>query len=659
MLHGGMHMQKQTQVEISPSQSQNNQPQNLPYQAADLILYYLEQIGVEYVFGIPGGGIEPLYNALARSQRRDGPRSVVARHETGAAFMADGYARETGKLGVCCATTGPGATNMLTGVASAYLDHTPLLAITAQTSIKNFGRGAVQESSCTGINTVAIYQHCTVYNSLVSHIDQLERKLLAAFTAALQPPYGPAHLSIPIDILRDTISISPNINLSSLITPSNAVDEKEVEYLHHTLCKARNTVFVLGAGAKRAAPNILELASLIDAQVVTLPDGKGLVSAYHPQYRGIYGLAGHASARSVLHDKATDTVLAVGTQLDEQATNGWESTALLGKKMVYIDSTPLYFARSPIARQHFSGNISEMFSHLLKRFHRIQGRAKNNDTCLQSQPQVQAQHQSVLVPFDRRSQRQRRNPTAKIAAGISYLHLKERRYAADRRVNAANPPAIRRFTLKDEDKYLSQAGPIKPQRLMYDLARLFPPETRYFADIGNSFLWAIHYLHPFVPSHMHLNPEPVRLGMGLASMGWAIGAAVGTAMAVRNTPVVCISGDGSMLMSGQEITTAVLEKLPVIFVVLNDAALGTVKHGQKMAKAEPIGYELPRIDFVAYAQAMGATGYKIASPQDLMDMDIASLCTQAGPTVLDVHIDPDELPPLEQRIKMLEAERNP
>lgn len=115
--------------------------ESLPMDAADLLVAYLEQIGVEYVFGVPGGAIEPLYNALARSARRGGPRSVVARHETGAAFMADGYARETGKIGVCCATSGPGATNLITGVACAYENEIPMLVITAQPSLLLMGRG--------------------------------------------------------------------------------------------------------------------------------------------------------------------------------------------------------------------------------------------------------------------------------------------------------------------------------------------------------------------------------------------------------------------------------------------------------------------------------------------------------------------------------------
>ncbi|NQZ10899.1 MAG: thiamine pyrophosphate-binding protein, partial [Algicola sp.] len=139
------------------------------YTSADLIVEYLEHLGVEYIFGIPGGAIEPLYNALAKSGRKGGPKAVISRHEAGAAFMADGYAIETGKLGVVCATTGPGTTNLITGVASALADNVPLLVITAQTALPKFGKDAFQDSSCAAIDTVAMFRHCTRFSTLVSH----------------------------------------------------------------------------------------------------------------------------------------------------------------------------------------------------------------------------------------------------------------------------------------------------------------------------------------------------------------------------------------------------------------------------------------------------------------------------------------------------------
>ena len=635
----------------------NNDPNahERPPRAADLILHYLEQLNIQYLFGIPGGGIEPLYDALARSQRRGGLRAVVARHESGAAFMADGYARETGKLGVCCATTGPGATNMITGVASAYLDRIPLLAITGQTALRTFGRGAMQESSCTGVNTVAMYQQCTLYSSLVSHVDQLETKLINAITIALQPPRGPVHLSIPIDILREPIDIDHGNNIASLFQSSLAVDEAAVEQLHRGLEYARNAVFVLGAGAGEAVGNILELALLINAQIVTTPHAKGLVSSYHPRYRGVYGLAGHATAHGLLKDPAVDIVLAIGTDLDELATNGWDPTALLSKKSIFIDSTPLTFARSPKARQHISGNIHGIFERLLARFY---VERKNDEEVLWQFSEHNRPKHFPVIPFNRRVTDRRRDGRPKPASNgtITPLHNKERRRDEDRRNEQPMPPVARRFVLLDEDKYVSDAVPIKPQRLMYDLSRLFPPTTRFLADIGNSLLWVIHYLHPL--NRRIMGPRPhtsgtVRVGMGFMSMGWGVGAAVGTAMAAPDNPVVCITGDGALLMSGQELNTAVQEKLPIVFVVLNDSAFGMVKHGQQLAGAEQVAIELSPVDFVAYAHSMGAQAQRIDSPDDMAALDIAAICRREGPTVLDVHIDTNEPPPLKQRIEML------
>lgn len=198
----------------------------------DLLVAYLNQLGIEYVFGVPGGAIEPLYNALARSERQGGVRAVVARHETGAAFMADGYARNTGKLGVCCSTTGPGATNMITGVASAYENNVPMLVITAQTAISTFGKGAIQDSSCTGINTVGLYQHCTRYNTLISHPAQFEHKLSAAIMSAMGSPAGPAHISVPRDVMAlQALVNGPSYSLDVLLNQPTLIDDNAVASL--------------------------------------------------------------------------------------------------------------------------------------------------------------------------------------------------------------------------------------------------------------------------------------------------------------------------------------------------------------------------------------------------------------------------------------------
>lgn len=617
-------------------------PSTFP-EAADLIVHYIEQTGSRYIFGVPGGAIEPLYNALARSERRGGVASVVARHESGAAFMADGYARETGLLGVCCTTTGPGATNIITGVASAYQDDIPLLVITAQTPLDTFGRGAVQESSCTGIDTVSMMDYCTHYNSLVTDVRQLERKLVSAIATAIQAR-GPAHLSIPLDILRTPISFAGGVaGLASLTQTRKLVDPAEISALARRLRKARHPILIVGEGCAAAMGPIRELAERIGALLITTPQGKGLVDPYHPNYRGVCGLAGQEGARKLLRNPAVDLVIVIGSALDEQAAQGWLENDNLKSRLAHIDELPRHFTRSLEAEWHILGNIEAVFTCLLAQFDGEIAPAAWDARDLT------APHYPNVIDFERRLADRRRNNEAS-GNGL------ERR-GTDRRRNTGPSPLKRHFGLSDEAKYLGSTTPIRPQRLMYDLARLFPADTCYLADIGNSFLWGIHYLHPHLPQagRAGRTDSYFRTSMGFASMGWAIGAAVGTALGNPERPVVCLVGDGSYLMSGQEITAAIQHELCVIFIILNDSALGTVKHGQRLAKAERIGYELPPVDYAALANALGVDAYSVRSPEDLQTLDIRRLCRRRAPVLIDIHVDGEETPPLAERMNMLAA----
>jgi acetolactate synthase-1/2/3 large subunit len=205
---------------------------------------------------------------------------------------------------------------------------------------------------------------------------------------------------------------------------------------------------------------------------------------------------------------------------------------------------------------------------------------------------------------------------------------------------------------------------------MCELGKLLPPGTRFLADTGNSTAWSVHYLYPAVdrrigerrldgatrkvfPGRRRSDGGWLRVTMNFAPMGWAIGGAVGTAIGNPSQPVVCITGDGSLLMNGQEISVAVAEQLCVIFVVLNDESLGMVKHGQRLAGAEQVGCLLPPTDFAALARSMGATGHTIRSPQDLLDLDMDAIVARKGPTLLDVLIDPEEVPPMSVRMRVL------
>lgn len=568
------------------------------FENGDLILSYLERLGVEYIFGVPGGSIEPLFNALARSERRGGIRPIIARHETGAAFMAEGYARETGKLGVCCSTSGPGATNMLTGVASAYTDGIPLLVITAQTSLEKFGLGSFQETSCTGINTVEMFARCTRYNTLVSHSAQLEQKLLQAISHTLSNQPGPAHLSVPLDVMRQPVAKSSlEGNLRAFINHDVAPSQEALQLIIKDLSAVSKVTVVLGEGAAGAIEELLALVEVRGWQLVTTPRGKGLVNGDHPAHRGVFGFAGHRSAMEALKPENAERVLVIGTALDEVSTCGWDPTTILSDRMIHLSDNPEHLSRSTVARLVVLGS-----------------------------PRL------MLKPF------------AKMLAN-----------APSRKQNLAaqkDAPPSQHVAIDNPEKCEVSKGVIKPQTLMTHMNRVCPPESRVLMDTGNSFLWGIHYWTIRKPKSTAAK-SLFHIGISYASMGWAIGTSVGIAAASRNTPVVCFTGDGSYLMSGQEITTALQENLNLLLVVLNDSALGMVRHGQGLSGGEQIGNALPKVNFADMAKAMGVKSYRVETMEELQALDIPAILREPGPCLLDVVVDGDEVPPMGSRMKVL------
>ena len=584
------------------------------FSVADLMLSYLKQIGVKYVFGIPGGAIEPLYDAIARDERAGGIRAVVARHETGAAFMCDGYTSNSGTLGVLASTTGPGTTNLVTGVASAYANQVPMLVISAQTSMDDWGRGGFQESSSsvTGVDTLRIFEPITRFNYLVTAVSQFEHLLVSAIRRAFESPPGPVHLSVPANIFRANAPVTrPSFDMSPIPARSGNIDDAAFGKFCDILTSGYRAAFVLGEGCGRAIDEILEVATLLNIEIVTTPHGKGLVSPYHPLHRGVIGFAGHKTANDLVSSEDVRFIIAIGARFGEWESNRWDEK-LHGQKLVHVAADPGYFVRTPGARLHVLGSVKAIFTRFLEYL---------EDYHFQDSANV-----AELYPSG--PMRQPGKPT-------------------------------RYFALNDEQKYADDSVPLKPQRLMKLLPQRFPHNTRYLADVGSSFAWAIHYLHPYKWGQSEYRREQIaekkvwpgvfRTCLEFSSMGWAQGASIGTAFASPADPVVCITGDGSCLMSGAELTVALQHDLTVIFVVLNDSSFGMVEHGQRLTGAEVIGTELPEVSYAQIARAMGIDAYTIRCTQDLLELDISQITSKKSPTLLDCHIDKKEIPPIELR----------
>lgn len=544
---------------------------------AELLVRWLNQLGVRYIFGVPGGTVEPFYNALADSWADGRVRPVTARHETGAAFMAEAYARETGNIGVVCSTSGPGATNLMTGVASAFRNNIPLLVITGQPSLSTFGQGALQESSCTGVDIVKMMAPITIYNTLVTHPGQAVAKLAAALLKLRQPLSGPAHLAFPSDVLRARIPCPPDL-ITEAIRPTSLFTLASLQALPLSQFD-ESSVYLIGRGAAAGLPALMDFIEHTQARFVVAPDAKGLVDTNHPGYCGVYGFAGHQSATELLAS-STGLLVGIGLTYGEWSSAAW-SSLLLNERLIQVDEHPQPYAYRSAASHRVVGPVSTLFEAL-----------------------------KTYVP-----------------------RAKSSRTSFERAI--AEP----------------RAAKCHPADLMRQLASICLPKAHFFADAGTSMTWATHWLD--VPAGVEISHPWLHTEIEFASMGWAIGNVVGAAIANPEKPAICLTGDGSFLMSGQELSVAVSEYAPAIFVVLNDAAFGMVKHGQRLGGAAPIAHELPQTDFAQIARAQGASGYTARSISEVSLLPWETILSTNGPSVIDVQIDREAVPPMGLRVQVL------
>ncbi len=577
-------------------------------EVADLIVAYLRQVGVEYVFGIPGDAIEPFHAALARHRHGGGPQAIMACHEAGAAFMADGYARDTGKPGVCFAASGAGTTNLITGVACAYENGVPLLVLTGQAPLAAFESHGRQEADYTPIDTLSMFRHCTRYNTLVSHVKQAETKLVAALYKALQPSAGPVHLSFPLDILHGKItSAIPSYQLSALLKHSSLVDEHALDLLVKAIREAKNMVLLIGGRCAEAIGSILQFAMLKRIVFVTTQDGKTLVNHRHPLFKGVIG-CGQPSADAALQDPAVELILAVGFKMNERTGDAMGASCLHGR-LVHVDESEVHLERTPMARLHVRGRILTIFQLLVERLY-------------------------AETDIGR---------TLRVFSQAFTIELDANTF--------------------DAEQASDDAGPITPRQLMHEIGRRLPPATRYLVDSGNSLVWAMHFLQPQErrvadrrlgrsrqqekgaidrrkKENRRLSSGRLRAAMDFAPRGYAIAAAVGVAAGNPNAPVVCITSDGGMLLNGQEIRVARIEQLTIIYVVLNESALRRFNSTPALVEDELPHRRAFATDFSAFARSLGVDAHLIQTLADLQAIDFDAACERKGPTLLDVRLVP-------------------
>jgi acetolactate synthase-1/2/3 large subunit len=565
-----------------------------PQRTIDVFLRYLKAEGVTHVFGIVGGLLYPFFVAI----ENDADLTLVhAKHEGGAAFMADGYARTTGKLAVCAGTSGPGSTNLVTGVACAFADGVPMLVVTGQAASHALGKGAAQETAREDIDIVEMFRPITKYSAMVTGPDTLSHHLRRALRQALTGRRGPVHLNIPVD-LWGQFAEEDWFDPRTYRPETRGFDRRAVQRAADVLLGAERPVLLVGSGvaAAGAEEHLRALAELLPARVATTPRAKGIFPEDDPLSLGILGNAGHRDARDTILGDDVDVLFTVGASLGETSTFNWTPRLLPSRALIQLDVDADRIGRNYPVDIPLVGDAQAILVELVYHLHR---RIRDGGAPASRWPE-----------------------SAALARG-------ESRY-------------------DDADERVSENVPMTPQRWRTDLEEVLPEDAVIFSDIGSHMLFNMHHLCIRRRQRFFIN-------LGFGSMGHGTVAPIGAAMAMPGRTVFAIVGDGCFGMNGMELITAAEHDVPVIWIVECNNMHGITWHCSKLLSGGPpmraAVFKRP-LEVAALARAMGLNARVVDRPGQ-MQHAVKELLRIGGPGVIEVRVDPDVVPPLGERAKTL------
>lgn len=556
----------------------------------ELLVNYLREMGIGYIFGITGKTITSMFDP---PQDYDDIRTITTAHEGGASFMAYGYSQATGKIGVVCTTSGGATTNAITGVASAFMNSQPMLVISGQVPLCDFGKNAFQESTGVGrsMDSVAMFKPITKQSTMLVSPQKAGEYFRDAIRLALTGRPGPVHINIPMDV-----QLAPTEEMvmpKKLFIPETRTlaDPRGVERAAKLLAAAKYPVILMGWGAvmSRAHSDLIRLAEKLNIPVATTVQGKGGIPTNHPLCLGVMGLCGHQTARDYIFEQA-DLLIAVGTQFGEFNTDNWASALKGDKPIIQINVDPAEIARNYPVEVGLVGDAKAVVGQL-----------------------------SDLIE------------SRKIPPKILPIQVSDSRWD------------LRKYETPEHMEDMSV--PIKPLRVTKELRDSTPDDTIFLGDSGSHWGWATHGIPIYKGGEFYP-------GISLGSMGTAVASSIGIQLAKPNQSVISIVGDGAMLMNGSEISTAAHYNIPVKWVVFNDERYNmpyagiTKLFGEARAQ---IPCELPRCDFAKMAEAFGVKGYTVTRPGQITEI-MPEVLASKKPTVIDVKIDKDPVPPIGQRL---------
>jgi len=536
---------------------------------AQSLMEALKRQKVDVIFGIPGGAILPVYDVLYDS----GIRHILMKHEQCAAHAADGYARASGRPGVCMATSGPGATNLVTGIANAYMDSSPVVAFTGQVPRPMIGKDAFQEADIVGITTPI-----TKYNFQVKKASEIPETVRTAFYLAATGRPGPVLVDLPKDVQTETadMEFTDDIEVRGY-KPKYEPHPVQVKKSAEMLIQAERPVILAGGGVllSNAPPELLKIAELLMAPVATSLMGKGCFPENHPLSLGMVGMHGTVAANKLIIE--ADVLLVAGLRFSDRTT-GRLDMFCPDAKIIHIDIDSAEIGKNA----------------------------------------------KVDLPMV---------ADAKMALEAIYQSLTQQ---IKKREDSPWLKRVQELKKQLQDRTNNNKGQLKPARLLEELRKNLPEDGIVTTEVGQNQMWAALHFKAY-------RPRTFISSGGLGTMGFGFPASLGAKVACPDKPVVDIAGDGSFIMTEQDLATSVLEGIPVTVIVLNNSMLGMVAQWQRLFyNRRYSASELKGVpDFVKLAEAYGAQGFRVESLHEFSEAVKKAIKTDIT-TVIDVPISPEE-----------------
>ena len=546
---------------------------------AEIVFKVLEEQGVDTIFGYPGGAVLPIYDELKSHKKI---RHFLARHEQGAGHAAEGYARSSGKPGIVLVTSGPGATNVVTALTDAYMDSIPIVCITGQVPTHLIGTDAFQECDTTGIT-----RPCTKHNWLVKDVKNLSKVMHKAFEVATTGRPGPVLVDIPKDIqFNKTKYISYKNKKQLNSNKKDFFNQKDIETAIKYFRKSSKPIIYTGGGVVNSGPKastlLRELVAITGFPITSTLQGLGCIPGDDNQFIGMLGMHGTFEANNAMHD--CDLLINIGARFDDRITGKIDEFSPKSKK-IHIDIDPSSINKNVKVDLPIVGDVAEVLRSFIKTFKK-------------------------KYPNFERSNKQK----------ISKWWEQ-----------------IGKWKEKKSLNYINSTKIIKPQHAVQRLYELTKHKDVFITtEVGQHQMWAAQH-------YKFTKPNRWMTSGGLGTMGYGLPAAVGVQVANPDKLVIDIAGEASVLMTMQEMSTAVQYRLPIKIFILNNEYMGMVRQWQELLheKNYSESYTAALPDFVKLAEAYGCVGIRAKTPDEL-DQKIKEMVEVNKPVIFDCVVDKEE-----------------